>query len=170
MKPHRRTRRTLFPALLLALGTLATAGPALAAPHAPSAPSTSTADGPRPRGRRARRGPRGRHAGRLVPAAVDRPGGDTGDLAPLARVIGDAKVVGLGEATHSSHEFFTLKAASSATSWSTRASAPSPWRLPGAPGGASTPTCCTARATRAASCARSSRTPTSGGTTASTWS
>ncbi|GGY19665.1 hypothetical protein GCM10010384_27580 [Streptomyces djakartensis] len=37
------------------------------------------------------------------------PGGDTRDLRPLDRMIGDARVVGLGEATHSSHEFFTLK-------------------------------------------------------------
>ncbi|MBM7494959.1 erythromycin esterase [Micromonospora luteifusca] len=32
-----------------------------------------------------------------------------GDLSNLARVVGDARVVGLGEASHSAHEFFTLK-------------------------------------------------------------
>ncbi|MDF3146834.1 MULTISPECIES: erythromycin esterase family protein [unclassified Streptomyces] len=37
------------------------------------------------------------------------PGGGTGDLRPLDRMIGDARVVGLGEATHSSHDFFALK-------------------------------------------------------------
>ncbi|MFE0254144.1 erythromycin esterase family protein [Streptomyces sp. NPDC059010] len=37
------------------------------------------------------------------------PGGDTGDLRPLDRMIGDARVVGVGEATHSSHDFFALK-------------------------------------------------------------
>ncbi|MEU6767441.1 erythromycin esterase family protein [Streptomyces sp. NPDC046853] len=37
------------------------------------------------------------------------PGGSTGDLRPLGRMVGDAKVVGLGEATHGSHEFFTMK-------------------------------------------------------------
>lgn len=37
------------------------------------------------------------------------PGGDTRDLRPLDRMIGGADVVGLGEATHSSHEFFALK-------------------------------------------------------------
>ncbi|MFJ8329964.1 erythromycin esterase family protein [Streptomyces sp. NPDC094437] len=37
------------------------------------------------------------------------PSGDLADLRPLGRMVGDAKVVGLGEATHSSHEFFTLK-------------------------------------------------------------
>ncbi|MFJ2772287.1 erythromycin esterase family protein [Streptomyces sp. NPDC087300] len=37
------------------------------------------------------------------------PGGGTGDLRPLGRMVGDAAVVGLGEATHGSHEFFTMK-------------------------------------------------------------
>ncbi|WP_330300488.1 erythromycin esterase family protein [Streptomyces sp. NBC_00503] len=37
------------------------------------------------------------------------PGGDTADLRALSAMIGDAKVVGLGEATHGSHEFFTMK-------------------------------------------------------------
>ncbi|MEU1181448.1 erythromycin esterase family protein [Streptomyces sp. NPDC005820] len=56
--------------------------------------------------------------GPSVVAALDRaahplrtvePGGATGDLRPLDRMIGDARVVGLGEATHGSHEFFALK-------------------------------------------------------------
>ncbi|MFD9907787.1 erythromycin esterase family protein [Streptomyces sp. NPDC059063] len=37
------------------------------------------------------------------------PGGPTADLRPLGRMVGGAKVVGLGEATHGSHEFFTMK-------------------------------------------------------------
>ncbi|MFG2498875.1 erythromycin esterase family protein [Streptomyces sp. NPDC048441] len=37
------------------------------------------------------------------------PGGDTRDLRPMGEMVGDAKVVGLGEATHGSHEFFTMK-------------------------------------------------------------
>lgn len=37
------------------------------------------------------------------------PGGDTRDLRPLGRMVGDARVVGLGEATHGSHDFFALK-------------------------------------------------------------
>ncbi|MGI5380154.1 erythromycin esterase family protein [Streptomyces sp. CA-251387] len=37
------------------------------------------------------------------------PGGDTRDLRPLDRMIADARVVGVGEATHSSHDFFALK-------------------------------------------------------------
>ncbi|WP_437108825.1 erythromycin esterase family protein [Streptomyces sp. enrichment culture] len=53
-----------------------------------------------------------------VVAALDRaahplrtvePGGDTRDLRPLDRMVGDARVVGLGEATHGSHDFFALK-------------------------------------------------------------
>lgn len=31
------------------------------------------------------------------------------DLAPLLRVVGDARIVALGEATHGTHEFFTMK-------------------------------------------------------------
>ncbi|ARZ70910.1 erythromycin esterase [Streptomyces albireticuli] len=43
------------------------------------------------------------------PLRTTEPKGPTGDLRPLGRMIGDAKVVGLGEATHSSHEFFANK-------------------------------------------------------------
>ncbi|MFF8594827.1 erythromycin esterase family protein [Streptomyces sp. NPDC015220] len=43
------------------------------------------------------------------PLLTTGPYGDLGDLRPLGRMVGGAKVVGLGEATHSSHEFFTLK-------------------------------------------------------------
>ncbi|MCA1217781.1 erythromycin esterase family protein [Streptomyces sp. 8L] len=48
-----------------------------------------------------------RHAAH--PLRTTEPDGDLGDLRPLGRMVGDAKVVGLGEATHSSHQFFTLK-------------------------------------------------------------
>lgn len=37
------------------------------------------------------------------------PHGDLRDLRPFGAMIKEAKVVGLGEATHSSHEFFTMK-------------------------------------------------------------
>lgn len=37
------------------------------------------------------------------------PGGSTKDLRPLGRMVGNAEVVGLGEATHGTHEFFTMK-------------------------------------------------------------
>ncbi|NNJ06160.1 erythromycin esterase family protein [Streptomyces sp. PKU-MA01144] len=43
------------------------------------------------------------------PLRTTGPDGDLADLRPLGRMVGDAKVVGLGEATHSSHEFFALK-------------------------------------------------------------
>lgn len=37
------------------------------------------------------------------------PRGNARGLRPLDRMIGDARVVGLGEATHSSHDFFAMK-------------------------------------------------------------
>ncbi|MEU4211813.1 erythromycin esterase family protein [Streptomyces sp. NPDC026206] len=43
------------------------------------------------------------------PLRTTEPDGDLRDLRPLGRMVGDASVVGLGEATHSSHEFFTNK-------------------------------------------------------------
>ncbi|MDA3648940.1 erythromycin esterase family protein [Saccharopolyspora indica] len=43
------------------------------------------------------------------PLRSTEPGADTADLRPLETMIGDAKVVGLGEATHGSHEFFAMK-------------------------------------------------------------
>lgn len=43
------------------------------------------------------------------PLRSTEPGGDTSDLRALSTMVGNAKVVGLGEATHGSHEFFTMK-------------------------------------------------------------
>ncbi|MBB2908866.1 erythromycin esterase [Streptosporangium becharense] len=43
------------------------------------------------------------------PLRSTEPGGNRVDLRALGSMIGDAKVVGLGEATHGSHEFFTMK-------------------------------------------------------------
>ncbi|BFV61185.1 erythromycin esterase family protein [Kitasatospora sp. CMC57] len=43
------------------------------------------------------------------PLRTTEPGGNTADLRALSAMVGDAKVVGLGEATHGSHEFFTMK-------------------------------------------------------------
>ncbi|MBD0420138.1 erythromycin esterase family protein [Streptomyces sp. TRM S81-3] len=96
MKRHRTaTVVTLF----VTLGTVTAGTPAVAA-HAPAAP-VRVAESATP-----------------VVAALDRaahplrtvePGGDTRDLRPLDRMTGDARVVGLGEATHSSHDFFSLK-------------------------------------------------------------
>ncbi|MGW0551744.1 erythromycin esterase family protein [Streptomyces altiplanensis] len=43
------------------------------------------------------------------PLRSTEPGGRTTDLRALSAMVGDAKVVGLGEATHGSHEFFAMK-------------------------------------------------------------
>ncbi|MGW7446464.1 erythromycin esterase family protein [Kitasatospora sp. NPDC054795] len=51
-----------------------------------------------------------RELGELAhPLRSTEPTGRTTDLRPLGAMIGDATVVGLGEATHGAHEFFTLK-------------------------------------------------------------
>ncbi|MEV1064655.1 erythromycin esterase family protein [Streptomyces sp. NPDC050263] len=101
MKRHRTGIAAGIGIVLSLLGTLSAA--ALAAPATASlsaATAATAADGTG------------------VVAALDRaahplhtvePGGDTGDLRALDRMIGAARVVGLGEATHSSHDFFALK-------------------------------------------------------------
>ncbi|MFD9904124.1 erythromycin esterase family protein [Streptomyces sp. NPDC059063] len=43
------------------------------------------------------------------PLRSTEPGRNTADLRALGVMVGDAKVVGLGEATHGSHEFFAMK-------------------------------------------------------------
>ncbi|MEU8584335.1 erythromycin esterase family protein [Streptomyces abikoensis] len=43
------------------------------------------------------------------PLRSTEPSGPSDDLRPLDRMVGDARVVGMGEATHGSHEFFALK-------------------------------------------------------------
>ncbi|MFE3203270.1 erythromycin esterase family protein [Embleya sp. NPDC059237] len=43
------------------------------------------------------------------PLRTTEPRGGLADLRPFGRMVGDARVVGLGEATHSSHEFLTVK-------------------------------------------------------------
>ncbi|MFE4518209.1 erythromycin esterase family protein [Kitasatospora sp. NPDC056783] len=43
------------------------------------------------------------------PLRTTEPGGGNADLRALGSMIGDAQVVGLGEATHGSHEFFAMK-------------------------------------------------------------
>ncbi|WP_206050875.1 erythromycin esterase family protein [Nocardioides speluncae] len=46
---------------------------------------------------------------RAHPLRSVEPGGPAGDLRPFGRMVDDATVVGVGEATHGSHEFFALK-------------------------------------------------------------
>ncbi|MET9295971.1 erythromycin esterase family protein [Streptomyces sp. NPDC003077] len=43
------------------------------------------------------------------PLRTTEPGGSAADLRALGAMVGGAKVVGLGEATHGSHEFFAMK-------------------------------------------------------------
>lgn len=44
-----------------------------------------------------------------IPLATVEPGNGFADLAPLRAIVGDARVVGLGEATHGTREIFRLK-------------------------------------------------------------
>jgi erythromycin esterase len=44
-----------------------------------------------------------------VPFTTTSPGGGYDDLARFGQMIGDARIVGLGEATHGTREFFTMK-------------------------------------------------------------
>ncbi|WP_405593683.1 erythromycin esterase family protein [Streptomyces sp. NBC_01092] len=86
----RRHRTGLVLTLFIILAALTTGIPATAAPT-PTTTVVAALD-------------RAAHPLRTV-----EPGGDRSDLRALDRMIGDARVVGLGEATHSSHDFFALK-------------------------------------------------------------
>jgi len=44
-----------------------------------------------------------------IPLKTVNPQGPLDDLEPLRQIVGTASIVGLGEATHGSHEFFTMK-------------------------------------------------------------
>ncbi len=44
-----------------------------------------------------------------IPFKTAAPGGSDVDLQPLKQIVGNATIVGLGEATHGTHEFFTMK-------------------------------------------------------------
>lgn len=108
-----RHRTGIAPALLAACLACAATGAAAAAPAATVSAATVSAASAR-----AAPGDATSVGDPAVVTALDRaahplrsvePGGDTRDLRPLDRMIGDARLVGLGEATHSSHEFFALK-------------------------------------------------------------
>lgn len=45
-----------------------------------------------------------------IPLRTSNPGGSDADLAPLKQIAANASIVGLGEETHGTHEFFTMKA------------------------------------------------------------
>ncbi|MCX4681239.1 erythromycin esterase family protein [Streptomyces sp. NBC_01433] len=85
-------------------GLLATAMVAMGAALVPVAVQAAPADMAEEKQNAVRALERAAH-----PLRSTEPGGDTADLRALATMIGDAKVVGLGEATHGSHEFFTMK-------------------------------------------------------------
>ncbi|AYG85245.1 hypothetical protein DWB77_07462 [Streptomyces hundungensis] len=86
----------------------ATAGLAATALLAPTASAVPAAHSPtRAKGRQAEAFRALERAAR--PLRSTEPVGDTSDLRALDAMIGDAKVVGLGEATHGSHEFFAMK-------------------------------------------------------------
>nr|BFD87201.1 hypothetical protein StreXyl84_66020 [Streptomyces sp. Xyl84] len=102
MQEHRKPigRRELL-ALTAALATTAVAAPAAsAAPAPPFVPGALPAS---PAGV-VRSLERAAH-----PLRSTEPGGPAADLRSLGAMVTDAKVVGLGEATHGSHEFFAMK-------------------------------------------------------------
>ncbi|MFF7635038.1 erythromycin esterase family protein [Kitasatospora sp. NPDC008050] len=88
-------RRPLLMAAAATVGALVVPTQAFAAEKAPAKPDAQ--DPVRALERAAR------------PLRSTQPGSGTADLRPLGAMIGEAKVVGLGEATHGSHELFTLK-------------------------------------------------------------
>lgn len=81
----------------------ATAGLAAVAQEAPAASATATGAGPQEQAA-LRALERAAH-----PLRSTEPGGSSSDLRALDAMIGEAEVVGLGEATHGSHEFFAMK-------------------------------------------------------------
>ncbi|WP_329564044.1 erythromycin esterase family protein [Kitasatospora sp. NBC_01266] len=92
-------RRPLLMAAAATVGALLVPTPAYAAQQTP-APAPAQPDGQD----LVRALDRAAH-----PLRSTAPGPDMADLRPLGTMIGNATVVGLGEATHGSHEFFTLK-------------------------------------------------------------
>ncbi|GAA1406808.1 hypothetical protein GCM10009639_55060 [Kitasatospora putterlickiae] len=98
------THKALLAALLVPLGaTLAVAPAASAATPSTPAAASAAADAA------AFRSPEAALDRVAHPLRTTEPRGNLADLRPFGRMVGDAKVVGLGEATHSSHEFVTLK-------------------------------------------------------------
>ncbi|MFH8439328.1 erythromycin esterase family protein [Streptomyces sp. NPDC018007] len=99
MATHKKriSRRVLLATAAIAAGALLT----------PAAVNAATAD-KSPAGGEARSEVRALESA-AHPLRSTEPGGSTADLRALSSMIGNAKVVGLGEATHGSHEFFTMK-------------------------------------------------------------
>ncbi|PJN36187.1 erythromycin esterase [Streptomyces sp. CB02959] len=101
-----RGRRRLLLAATVGLTAVALLAPtacaSISAPAAPAAPALTGAEDQQAAAVRAL--DRAAH-----PLRSTEPGGSTSDLRALDAMIGDTKVVGLGEATHGSHEFFAMK-------------------------------------------------------------
>ncbi|MFE7560036.1 erythromycin esterase family protein [Kitasatospora sp. NPDC057500] len=98
------TRKFLLTTLLVPLGATLALAPAASAAAPPAPPSASAS------AEAAAFHSPDAALGRVAhPLRTTEPYGGLADLRPLGRMVGDATVVGLGEATHSSHEFFTVK-------------------------------------------------------------
>ncbi|GHE65482.1 hypothetical protein GCM10018785_37980 [Streptomyces longispororuber] len=113
-----KTHKALLAALLVPLGATLALTPAASAatsptPAAPGAASASAdaaaPTGPKEAAATAFRSPLAALDRMAHPLRTAEPRGDLADLRPFGRMVGDARVVGVGEATHSSHEFFTVK-------------------------------------------------------------
>ncbi|MDQ1033964.1 erythromycin esterase-like protein [Streptomyces sp. V3I8] len=110
-----RSKAVVIPSVLLSLGAMAVATPALAdavkdSPAAVRAPASATAS-PAPVPARSQDLKSVVDAIERVARPLDStdPGGSLRDLDALGRMVGNAEVVGLGEATHGSRDFFRMK-------------------------------------------------------------
>ncbi|MEU3460667.1 erythromycin esterase family protein [Streptomyces sp. NPDC006733] len=99
----------IHPPALAALLLLSIGATLVAVPAATAAPAPASASASAPSVAAAVPSPVAALDRSAHPLRSTSPQGDLDDLRALGRMVGDAQVVGLGEATHSSHEFFTLK-------------------------------------------------------------
>ncbi|MFH8609670.1 erythromycin esterase family protein [Streptomyces sp. NPDC018029] len=110
-----RTHKALLAALLVPLGATLAVVPAASAATPPASPAASvSADAAAPAGPKgaapaAFRSPAAALGRVAHPLRTTEPRGGLADLGPFGQMVGGARVVGLGEATHGSHEFFTVK-------------------------------------------------------------
>ncbi|GAA3848736.1 erythromycin esterase family protein [Streptomyces sedi] len=100
----KRRTAVLVPSVLLSLGALALTTPAIGSTGHPPAGASEPAASARHHESVVEAIDRGAHTLRTT-----RPTGSLRDLDALGRMVGDAEVVGLGEATHGSREFFRMK-------------------------------------------------------------
>ncbi|MFJ8133931.1 erythromycin esterase family protein [Streptomyces hydrogenans] len=107
------THKALFAALLVPLAAALSVAPAAAVSPAPVAVSAlagaTGSSGPKEVATSAFDSPSAVLARVAHPLRSTEPRGSLADLRPFGRMVGGARVVGLGEATHSSHEFLTVK-------------------------------------------------------------